>query len=70
MVTTTNEAKYRPTLNQKGADIFVKTIVCKPAEFDSLYDSMVKEYMDMGGQKIVDEKRIAYKAMVAANGKK
>jgi putative aldouronate transport system substrate-binding protein len=65
-----NEAKYRPTLNQKGADIFVKSIVCKPAEFDALYDAMVKEYMDMGGQKIVDEKRVAYKAMTAAKGKK
>lgn len=63
-----SEAKYRQTLNQKQAEIFVKTITAKPAEFDALYDSLVKEYMSMGGQAITDEKKAAFKVMAAAGG--
>jgi putative aldouronate transport system substrate-binding protein len=65
-----SEAKYSQTLNQKGSEIFVKSITCKPAEFDATYDSLVKEYMAMGGQAVVDERRAAYKAMVAKRGGK
>jgi putative aldouronate transport system substrate-binding protein len=61
-----SEAKYTSTLNAKGAEIFVKSIMGKPEDFDATYDSLVKEYLEMGGQQIIDEKLAAYKAMKAA----
>ncbi len=60
------EAKYSGQLNQKSAEIWVKCISAKPAEFDALYDSMVKEWLSMGGQAVIDEKRAAYQAMTGA----
>jgi putative aldouronate transport system substrate-binding protein len=56
-------AKYGQILNQKGAEIFTKSVTCKPAEFDGIYDSLVKEYLAMGGQAVIDEKAAAYRAM-------
>ncbi|WP_258168256.1 hypothetical protein [Paenibacillus sp. AR247] len=32
-----------------------RLVVAKPAEFDALYDKLVKEYMDAGGQAVQDE---------------
>jgi putative aldouronate transport system substrate-binding protein len=59
-------AKYTQILNQKGAELWVKAITGKPGEFDATYDAMTKEYLDMGGQAVIDERRAAYKAIVAA----
>lgn len=58
------EAKFRQTLNTKSAEIFVKTITGKPADFNKTYDTLVKEYMAAGGSKIEEEKKAAYKAMM------
>jgi putative aldouronate transport system substrate-binding protein len=57
-----SEGKYRDVLNEIGAQVFVSAISCKPEEFDSVYDSLVKKYMEAGGQQIVDEKLAALKA--------
>ncbi|MBN1647933.1 MAG: extracellular solute-binding protein [Spirochaetales bacterium] len=59
-----SEAKYTPNLNAKGAEIYVKSITADPAEFDEIYDTLVKEYMEMGGQIIIDEKLAAYRAQM------
>lgn len=61
-----NAAKYNGVLTQKGQEIFAKSITCKPSEFDSVYDSLVKDYLAAGGQAVIDEKRAAFKAMIAA----
>ena len=57
-----SEAKYTPNLNAKGAEIFVKSITAAPADFDAVYDKLVQEYLNMGGQAVIDEKLAAYRA--------
>ena len=59
-----SDSKFSTSLNQKSAEIWVQTITAKPAEFDALYDSLVKEWLSMGGQAVIDERRAAYKASV------
>lgn len=60
------ETKYRQTLNTKGGEIFVKSIIAKPADFSKTFDALVKEYMDSGGRAIQEEKLAAYKAQMEA----
>jgi len=57
------ESKYSGVLLQVGSEMFAKTITCKPGDFDKLYDEYVQEYLDKGGQEVIDEKIEAYKAM-------
>jgi putative aldouronate transport system substrate-binding protein len=52
-------AKYKTTLFEKDAGIFVQTITCKPEEFNALYDKLVKEFMDAGGEQVRAD-RLAY----------
>jgi putative aldouronate transport system substrate-binding protein len=59
------EAKYRQTLNTKGAELFVKSVTCKPADFSKTYDAILKEYMAAGGTSIETEKLAAFQAMQA-----
>ncbi len=56
-----SQTKYQTTLYDKDVEIFVKSITCKPADFDKNYDSLVEQYMKAGGQEIVDEKLAALK---------
>lgn len=51
-----SESSLGATVQDKGNELFVKAITCKPAEFDAVYDKLLKEYMEIGGQKILDEK--------------
>ncbi|MEF2248764.1 MULTISPECIES: extracellular solute-binding protein [unclassified Paenibacillus] len=57
-----SEIKYAATLKKKEDEIFVKVITAKPADFDSVYDREVADYMKIGGQEVMDEKRAAFKA--------
>jgi putative aldouronate transport system substrate-binding protein len=58
-----SEAKYAKALTDKEVQIFVKSITCKPADFDKTYDSLTDDYMKSGGKEIEEEKRVAFKAM-------
>jgi putative aldouronate transport system substrate-binding protein len=58
-----SKAKYSKVLAEKDVEIFIKTITCKPGDFDKTYDSLVSEYLKAGGQEVIDETRAAYKAM-------
>ncbi|QSF46305.1 extracellular solute-binding protein [Paenibacillus tianjinensis] len=57
------EAKYGTALADKFQEIIVKMTMVKPEQFDSTYDSMIKDYMASGGQAILDERTEAYKEM-------
>ncbi len=59
---TQAKAKYSKVLGEKEIKIFVKSITCKPAEFDKIYDSLVNDYLKAGGQEVIDESRKIYKA--------
>jgi len=61
-VTIEAEGKFGGILKQKSAEIWVKCISCRPEEFDALYDSMVKQWLFLGGQTVIDGKRAAYRA--------
>ncbi|MCE3199473.1 extracellular solute-binding protein [Paenibacillus sonchi] len=64
-----NEAniKYGKTLGDMNKQMIDRLIVAKPAEFDALYDKLVKEYMDAGGQAVQDENVKNYRAVQAKN---
>ncbi|MDM5278062.1 extracellular solute-binding protein [Paenibacillus silvae] len=57
------EARYGNGLQDKFMEFIVKTTISKPSDFESVYDSMMKDYMASGGQAILDERTEAYKAM-------
>ncbi len=57
------ELKYNKTLNDKLQEILVKSILAKPEEFSKTFDTMSQEYLKLGGQAVIDERRAAYKEM-------
>jgi len=64
-----NEAniKYGKTLGDMNKQMMDRLIVVKPAEFDALYDKLVKEYMDAGGQAVQDENVKHYREIKAGS---
>ncbi|WP_141503358.1 extracellular solute-binding protein [Paenibacillus luteus] len=56
------EIKYATTLKAKSDEIFVKVVTAKPGDFDKVYDNEVNDYMKIGGQEVMDEKRQAFDA--------
>ncbi len=57
-----SDAKYNGVLNQKSAEMVIQLITnTKPEAFDATYDALVKEWLGMGGQIVIDERRAAYK---------
>lgn len=64
---TPNESniKFGKTLGDMSNQMTDKLIVCKPSEFDSLYDKLVAEYMAAGGKAVMDENVKIYEAMQA-----
>ena len=48
------------TLLAKWQDIHTQLVNCKPEEFDALYEKYKKEYLDLGYQRVLDEKEAAY----------
>ncbi len=57
------QTKYATTLQDKFNEIIVKTTMAKPDQFDSTFDTMMKDYMASGGQAILDERTEVYKEM-------
>lgn len=43
-----------------------RLIACDPAEFDTIYDAVLNEYLEQGGQEIIDEKIALYNELEAA----
>ncbi|MCS7461513.1 extracellular solute-binding protein [Paenibacillus doosanensis] len=60
------DAKSNTELKNLSAQMLAKLIVAKPAEVDSLYKTLVQQYMSQGGQAVQDEYIKNYKAQ---NGK-
>jgi putative aldouronate transport system substrate-binding protein len=49
------DVKYGKTLGDMNKQMIDRLVVAKPAEFDGLYDKLVKEYMDAGGKAVQEE---------------
>lgn len=52
--------EYQQTLLTKYAELRDKLVMCKPEEFDSLYETYTKEYQDAGYKKITEERLKAF----------
>jgi putative aldouronate transport system substrate-binding protein len=57
-----SEVELGPTVTDKGQELFVRSIMCPPNQFDAVFDAYLKEYMDIGGRKIMEEKTAAWAA--------
>ncbi|MBE1440899.1 extracellular solute-binding protein [Paenibacillus sp. OAS669] len=57
------ENKYNKTLVDKSQEAIVKSILAKLEDFSKTYDSLAQEYLKLGGQAVIDERRAAYKEM-------
>lgn len=55
------DAKYGKSLKDKGKEIYAKAITAKPEDFDRVWDTGLQEYLKMGGQEVIDERRAAWK---------
>jgi putative aldouronate transport system substrate-binding protein len=51
------EAKYANALQVKGYEVYAKTITCKPADFDKVWDQMMNEYSRAGGSAVITARR-------------
>ncbi|RTE08384.1 extracellular solute-binding protein [Paenibacillus whitsoniae] len=58
-----SEIKYGKTLKDKANETVVKSIMAKQGDFEKTYDAGVQEYLKIGGQAVIDERRAAYKDM-------
>ncbi|MCL2362025.1 MAG: hypothetical protein FWC73_09465 [Defluviitaleaceae bacterium] len=47
-------------LNEFRDQIFVNTVIAAPDEFDAIWDTMIAQYMAMGGQAIINERDQAW----------
>lgn len=54
------EIKYATILTEKDKEVLTKVVTAKPENFDSVYEKIVKEYMDMGGTAVMEGKMAAY----------
>ncbi|CAI6083184.1 extracellular solute-binding protein [Cohnella sp. JJ-181] len=54
------ESKYGTALQDKYEEMIVKAATAKPANFESAYESALKDYMQSGGQAIQDERTKVY----------
>ncbi len=52
-----------PALKEKRDNLLVQSIVASPADFDSVYDRGMKDYLSSGGQAIIDERAAKYEKM-------
>ena len=55
-----SEGEYSASLGEKLGELRVKCITCAEDQFDSTWETITKEYLNMGGQEVIDEKIAAY----------
>jgi putative aldouronate transport system substrate-binding protein len=51
---------YVQSLTAKVATMFTAMTMCSPAQFDSVWDSSIKDWLASGAQAIIDERRAKY----------
>ena len=54
------EAGMGQVLKEKRDILYAQAIVCSPSDFDSVWDNYFQDYLNSGGQAIIDERRAAY----------
>lgn len=56
------ENEYRGTLQALFTEYYDKLVMCKPEEFDALYEKYTKEYMEAGYAEVIEQRKEAYEA--------
>ncbi len=56
------ENEYRGTLQALFTEYYDQLVMCKPEEFDALYEKLTAEYMDAGYREVIEERKAAYEA--------
>ena len=56
------ENEYRGSLQALFTEYYDKLVMCKPEEFDALYEKYTEEYMDAGYREIIEQRKAAYEA--------
>ena len=54
--TIESETEVGSSLTEKRDELLTKAVTASVEEFDSVYDSIMADYMNMGGQDIIDER--------------
>jgi putative aldouronate transport system substrate-binding protein len=54
--TIESETEVGSSLTEKRDELLTKAVTATVEEFDSVYDSIMADYMNMGGQDIIDER--------------
>ena len=54
------EAQYNTTLKDFHREILVRCAMCKPEEVHDLFQQLVQEYLNRGGQAVMDERTAAW----------
>lgn len=57
-----SEAQFSTTLGDKRKEIMANAITASVANFDSVYDAGIKEWLSMGGQQCMDERQAYWDA--------
>ena len=52
--------EYGSALNEKLSEVYTKSITCSIDSFSDTFDAQIQEYLNMGGQAVIDEKTEAY----------
>ena len=56
-----SETKYGADLDAKLSELTVKSVMAAPDEFDATFDALAEEYLNIGGQEVIDEKIAVYR---------
>ena len=54
--TIESETEVGSSLTEKRDELLTKAVTASVEEFDSVYDTIMEDYMNMGGQDIIDER--------------
>ena len=54
--TIESETEVGTSLQAKRDELFTKAVTASEADFDAVYDGQMEEYMNLGGQEIIDER--------------
>jgi len=57
--------KYAATLKDKFLEYLVQLITAKETDFDSLYETLCQDYLNMGYQEVLDERKALWDGMSA-----
>lgn len=62
-----SEAGMGQVLKEKRDILFAQAVTCKPEEFDAVWEAGYQEYLNAGGQAIIDERRAALEKFYGKN---